>query len=218
MPKRALIEHRPWLLVSLASALAFYFLRDNPLGGVWLILLKGGACAFLAIYAWQRHDSQDARLIALYLGLCAIADMALELWFEVGGAIFVAAHMAAIALFLRNRREHIGGSQKMAAAGLLILTPIIAYLLAGAFAVALYGLALGGMAASAWASRFPRYRVGTGAALFVVSDLLIFSRMGPLADSSLPDLLIWPIYYSAQFLIATGVIRTLRGELKASTD
>ena len=40
--------------------------------------------------------------------------------------------------------------------------------------------------------------------------------MGPLADSPIPDLLIWPIYYSAQFLIATGVIRTLRGELKAS--
>lgn len=218
MPKRALIEHRPWLLASLASSLAFYFLRDNPLGGLWLILLKGGACAFLAAYAWRRHKSTDAKLVALFLALSSIADMALELWFEIGGAIFFAAHLVAISLFLRNRRQSLTTSQKLAGAGLLLLTPLIAYLLTGAAPVALYALALGTMAATAWTSRFPRYRVGTGAVLFVVSDLLIFAEMGPLAGSPIPDLLIWPVYYSAQFLIATGVIRTLRGELKASTD
>ena len=66
------------------------------------------------------------------------------------------------------------------------------------------------MAATAWLSRFGRYRVGTGAVLFVVSDWLIFSRMGAIDLAPLPDLLIWPLYYFGQFLIATGVVQALR--------
>jgi uncharacterized membrane protein YhhN len=46
--------------------------------------------------------------------------------------------------------------------------------------------------------------------MFAVSDLLIFSRMGPLADSAIPGLLIWPLYYLGQFLICTGVVGELR--------
>ena len=44
------------------------------------------------------------------------------------------------------------------------------------------------------------------AVMFAVSDLLIFADLGPLADSALPGLLIWPLYYFGQFLICTGVI------------
>ena len=69
------------------------------------------------------------------------------------------------------------------------------------------------MAGAAWTSSFSRYRVGIGAVLFVISDLLIFARMGVLAQSPLPDLLIWPLYYFGQFLIATGVV----GELQRRT-
>ncbi|MXO61731.1 lysoplasmalogenase family protein [Qipengyuania oceanensis] len=217
MPKRALVDHRPWLLLSIVSAVAYYFLTDNQLGGTWLILLKGGACMALAVYAWQRHDSANAKLIALYLLLCSLADMALELWFEIGGALFFAAHLAAISLYLRNRRIHLAPSQRILAALLLVATPLVCWLLSSSPAVGLYGLALGGMAAGAWISRFPRYRVGAGAVLFVISDFLIFARMGGNLVG-VADLLVWPIYFSAQFLIATGVIRTLRGELKASTD
>ena len=95
-----------------------------------------------------------------------------------------------------------------------MLTPIIIYALPYdrqiAWSAGIYGLALGGMAASAWASSFPRYRVGTGAALFVASDLLLFAAMGPLAQSDIPRLLVWPLYYLGQFLICVGVLRTLR--------
>ena len=88
---------------------------------------------------------------------------------------------------------------------------------AGAPGVAVYSLGLALMAATAWLSRFPRYRVGIGAVLFAVSDLLIFARMGPLADSPLPDLLIWPLYYFGQFLICTGVVGELRARSCATT-
>jgi uncharacterized membrane protein YhhN len=76
--------------------------------------------------------------------------------------------------------------------------------------VALYALALGAMAASAWASVFPRYRVGAGAVLFLLSDLLLFAEMGPLQGNLVPQIMVWPLYYLGQLLIATGVTVTLR--------
>jgi len=71
------------------------------------------------------------------------------------------------------------------------------------------------MAGAAWTSRFSRYRVGIGAVLFALSDLLIFGRLGPLAASPLPHLLVWPLYFAGQALIAWGVVTRL-GESKAS--
>ncbi len=216
MATRTLASRRPWLLASIAAALSFYLLMDGLIPGVALIVLKGAAVALLAAYAWLRHDSRDAHLLALVMGLSALGDMAMELDTTAGGAVFFASHLAAISLYLRNRRMTITGSQKAAAVALLLLTPAISWLLVanmeGAFGVALYALALGGMAGLAWTSRFPRYQVGLGAVLFVISDLLIFARMDIWADSPIPHWLVWPTYYIGQFMIATGVIQTLRGE------
>ena len=216
MPKRALIEHRPWLFASIAAAVAFYFLRDNPIGELWLMPLKGAGVALLAVYALRRAGGVDGRMLALALALGAIGDMLIMLDILWGGAAFFLAHAAAIGLYVRNPRPEPTGSQRAAGAALLLLTPVLCWLLSGSLQVGLYGLSLGGMAAAAWLSRFPRYRVGLGAVLFVISDLLIFSEMGPVALNPLPDLLIWPLYYLGQFLIATGVVQTLRAERLAT--
>lgn len=213
MPKRALVDHRPLLLASLTAAVAFYFLRDNPIGGLWLILLKGAGVGFLGLYAARRAPGTDGLMIAMVMFLSALGDMAIELSFEAGGALFFFSHCVAMALYLRNVREHATGSQKALAVVLLLATPVISYFLAENWAVGLYGLALGGMAATAWMSHFPRYRVGVGAVLFVLSDWLIFSQQSVLAESQLTHLAIWPIYYLGQFMIATGVVQTLRHEL-----
>ena len=212
MPKRALLEHRPWLLAGVIASLAYYFLWNNPIGGVWLILLKGAGVGFLAVYAWRRAPGLDGAILTLALALSAAADMALELWFEVGGALFAASHLAAIVLYLRNRREQTVWSQRLAAAALLLGVPVISYLLSGRADIAVYSVFLGLMAAAAWMSRFPRYRVGIGAVLFVISDWLIFSREGLYDLSPLPDTLVWPLYFAGQLMIATGVVQTLRGE------
>lgn len=210
MPNRALSEKRPWLLASLAAAIAYYLLRDNPIPEPFLMALKGTGAGFLAVYALLRHAGADGRLLALVMALSALGDMAIELWFEVGGALFFFAHLAAIALYLRHRRESLTASQKLTAGALLLLTPLIAWFLPAdrgmAPAIAIYALILGGMACAAWSSSFNRYRVGLGAVLFVASDLLIFARLGPLAASPLPDALIWPLYYLGQLLICTGVV------------
>jgi uncharacterized membrane protein YhhN len=96
------------------------------------------------------------------------------------------------------------------ASALLIGTPLISWLLSRDAGVTLYATGLGAMAATAWISRFPRYRLGLGAVLFVVSDLLIFSRMGPLGGSAIPALLIWPTYFTGQALIAMAGVKALR--------
>lgn len=211
MPTRALVEHRPWLLTSLVAALAFYFLADERVGGLFLIMFKGSACLALAAYALARHSSRDARLIAAVMAFSAAGDVAMELGDETwGGGLFLAGHLIAIVLYGLNRRTAPSGTQVAAALALVALVPLTGLLLTGSAMVALYALGLGAMAGSAWASRFSRYRVGLGAILFVLSDLLIFAQLGGKLDPSVNEWLVWPLYYAGQFLICTGVIQTLR--------
>ncbi|HYD24265.1 MAG TPA: lysoplasmalogenase family protein [Croceibacterium sp.] len=216
MPRRALAEKRPLLLASIAAALGFYYLRWGPWPELYLIPLKGAAVGLLAIYLWQRHASPDARLLAWAFGAAALGDMALEIATDrlVGGLLFFAYHVMAMGAYLRNRRPRLTPSQKWAVSAMLLLTPVIAWFMPAdrgqAANVALYALALGAMAASAWASVFPRYRVGAGAVLFLLSDLLLFAEMGPLQGHIVPQILVWPVYYLGQLLIATGVAQTLR--------
>ncbi|MBI1401706.1 MAG: lysoplasmalogenase [Porphyrobacter sp.] len=217
MAKRALFEQRPWLLASLTAAIAFYFLGDNPVfEGTWGLLAKGLSVGLLAVFSWQRvphhRRTLDGVLLVLALALAAAGDVAIELDFLVGGALFTAAHCLAVTLYLRNPRKRHTPSQRMLSIALLIGTPLIAFLLSEQVEVAIYAAFLGAMAAAAWYSRFPRYRVGTGAVLFVASDWLLFSRMGSLDLGELPGLLIWPLYYAGQLMIATGVAQCLRGE------
>jgi uncharacterized membrane protein YhhN len=210
MPKRALIEQRPWLLASLAAGISFYFVRDAGLPGIQMMVWKGAGVALLAVYALVRQPGTDVRQIAMVMGFGALGDVLIELWLEAGAAAFLVGHLIAIHLYWRHRREVLALSQKLAALALLVLTPLLGWQLTGSAAAAGYALGLGAMAAAAWTSSFPRYRVGIGAVLFVASDLLIFARLGPLAASPIPGLLIWPLYYFGQFLICTGVLGELR--------
>lgn len=214
MPKRALIEKRPWLVASLFAGVSYWLAAKGHVPGLWLIAWKGAGVALLAAYAWSHHPTRDARLIATVMALGAIGDMALEVAFTAGAAAFLLGHLVALSLYLRNRRDNTTGSQRAAAVVTLACVPLIAWQLTGAVDVTLYGLGLAAMAASAWLSSFSRYRVGLGAMMFVASDLLIFARMGPLASSQIPNQMIWPLYYFGQFLICTGVITRLkaRGE------
>ena len=214
MSRRALAEKRPFLLASMAAALAFYVLRWGAWPELYLIPVKGAAAALLAVYLWMRHSSPDARLMAWAFGAASLGDMAIEFDRTIAGLLFFAYHVMALGVYLRNRRETLAPSQKWAAAAMLLLTPLIAWSMPAdrteATNLALYGLALGAMAASAWASAFPRYRVGAGAVLFLVSDLLLFAELGPLQGSIVPQLTVWPLYYLGQLLIATGIAQTLR--------
>jgi uncharacterized membrane protein YhhN len=221
MPRRALIEKRPWLVASIGAAAAYYALRLSTVPELYLIPVKGAACALLALYAMLQGTGSERRWLAGMMAIAALGDMVIEIDVGSGALLFFTYHIVAISLYLRHPREHATPTQKAAAVAMLLLTPLLAWLLpadrAMAWQTALYGLALGGMAACAWMSAFPRYRVGVGAALFVASDLLLIAGRGPLMGGPLPEMLVWPLYYLGQFLIAVGVVQVLRRRGQAAS-
>lgn len=214
MPRRALIESRPWLLGSLVAGISYWFFHAAPVPGVLAIAWKGMGVACLAGYAATRLGGRERTLLTAAMALGALGDVLIEIDLGAGALAFFFGHIAAIALYAAHPRAAPTLSQRLFGLALLLLTPLIAFSLpydrGEAAPVAFYALALGGMAGAAWLSRFNRYRVGFGAVLFVISDLLIFARMGPLGGSEVPDQLIWPCYYFGQLLICTGVVAELR--------
>ena len=162
---------------------------------------KGAGVGLLALWAARHAQTREGWAITAVLGFGAAGDVLLETHGLVVGAVaFLVGHLIAIWLYLRHRRGGVG-----VVVGGAFMVAAVGYTLSGDPGVAVYALALGAMAGAAWTSDLPR-RVALGAALFVLSDLLIFARMGPLADSPLPDWLIWPTYFAGQALIAHGVI------------
>lgn len=214
MSNRALIEKRPWLLASLAAASAFFALRLTRVPDLWVIPLAGAATGFLAVYALRQNAGSDTRYLAAMMVVAAVRDLIFQIDLAISALLFFAYHMLAIALYLRHPRAHATATQKAAAVAMLLVTPVLAWLLPAdrtlAPPVALYGLALGGMASCAWMSAFPRYRVGIGAVLLLASDLIVIAGIGPWKGQQLPDAIAWPLYYVGQLLITVGVVQTLR--------
>lgn len=199
---------------SVAAFLWFYLIGRHMPVGLLPALIKGAAVALLAVLALIRGQGRDGNLLAAVLAFGAAGDVAIEYIQTVGAALFLVGHGLAIWLYLQNRRRKLTASQNVLALVMVLIIPPMAFHLpsdrAQAWPVAAYAFGLAAMAAAAWTSRFSRYVVGLGAVLFVASDLLIFARMGPLAESQLPGLLIWPLYYVGQFLICLGVLRGLQ--------
>ena len=189
---------------------ATWLFADGPA----LTVLKGMGVGLLAFWAAARARSVDGWLIALVLAFGALGDVVLNAAGLTSGALaFLAGHLVAIGFYLRNRRTLSWAADAPIAIGRLILIPVIAFILpadrAAAPGIALYATGLGGMAAAAWLSRFPRNLVSFGALLFAVSDLLIFARLGIMAGSIVPDLLVWPLYFVGQAMIAWGVVNSI---------
>lgn len=210
-----LAHKRPWLLASLLAGLSFpatWLLLPFD-GNVFANIWKMAAVGLLVPFALRRHHEGEFIWLAVMLAFYALGDGLIELSMIYGAIAFAAGHVIGVAIYFRHRRVGAAFSQKLLAVTILLLTPVIAYGLPGnpeeGVQVAAYSVILAAMAAMAWSSNFPRYRVGTGAVLFVVSDLLIFARLGPLANSELTSVAIWYLYYFGVFLIATGIAQTL---------
>ncbi len=180
--------------------------------GAALVVWKGAGVALLAVWAAVQARSVDGWLLAAVLALGAAGDVLLEVaGLTVGAVAFLAGHLVAIVLYARNLRPITWAADGPIAAARLLVIPLLAFSFpadrAAAPGIALYATGLAAMAAMAWLSRFPRNLVSFGALLFAVSDLLIFARLGPLAGSMIPDLLVWPLYFGGQAMIAVGVAR-----------
>jgi uncharacterized membrane protein YhhN len=126
---------------------------------------------------------------------------------QAGAAAFLVGHGLAIRLYLRNR----AGPWRW---GLFLAVPVVVAVSVWLptdrgmiLPVGLYSMVLTVMAVTASQSRFRG--AALGAWLFVASDLFIFASLGPLQGSFLPDLLVWPLYFVGQAMIAWDVGRGL---------
>lgn len=202
------------LAASVVAGVSYIASWDMPLSQTASLAWKGAGVGLLALYAALKARGLDGWLICAVMAFGALGDVLLgAMGLVVGAVAFLIGHIIAIVLYLRHRRPAPTLSQKLLAITLIPATVIIAYALpadrAGAPGVAFYAFGLALMAAMAWLSRFPRYRTGAGALMFVVSDLLIFARSGPLEGAAWVGLAIWGLYYLGQLFICLGVTGVL---------
>lgn len=210
------MQRNGWLIAAIVLG-ASYWLVAGQEHGPLLVAWKGSGAALLAVAAGlvaHRHPAvrRDAALLATVMALGALGDIGIEFSLTVGAAFFLIGHAIAIGLYLINRCARSTADIGLAAA-ILLLIPSVAWNLPADRAIApvvmVYASGLALMTGTAWLSGFPRHRVALGALMFAASDLLIFARMGPLAGSIIPRLLVWPLYFGGQALICTGVLGAL---------
>jgi len=209
MGVRAGLE-RAVLLAAVVGGVSFVLSWGQGLPPGIELAWKGSGVGLLAVYAALKARSLDSWLLVAVMALGASGDVLLgAISLMVGAIAFLAGHLVAILLYLRNRRPTLSRSQLLLAIVLIPATVAIAWMLpadrAGAPGIAVYSLGLAVMAACAWISRFPRFWTGLGAVMFVVSDLLIFARLGPLPDNFETGLAVWGLYFAGQLMICLGV-------------
>jgi len=202
------------LFAALIAGVSYMASWDLPLSQAQSLTWKGAGVGLLALYAALVARDADGWRLCAVMAFGAAGDVLLgAAGLVVGAVAFLIGHLIAIQLYLRNRRIETTPSQRLLALALIPATVLIAFFLpsdrAGAPGVAVYALGLAVMAACAWISRFPRRMTGIGAVMFVVSDLLIFAREGPLAGQAWVGFGIWGLYFAGQLLICLGVARTL---------
>jgi len=204
-----------WLwLAALAGGISFFvavYLRlDGPAIWAW----KTSGVGLLAVWAAANAREKNGWLIAAVLGFGALGDYLLDAkGLETGAVAFVIGHVIAIALYLTNRRAQVTPSQRLLGWLAMPATLVIVWAMlspaAGWWHAAVYSLFVSAMAGAAWTSRFPRYRTGIGAMMFLTSDLFIFAGEGGVLSKDVTMWLVWPFYFAGQALIAWGVVGTL---------
>jgi uncharacterized membrane protein YhhN len=203
------------LIGAVIAGASYLYVGATGMSGPLAVTWKGAGVGLLAVYAALQARSTDGWLIALVMTFGAIGDVLLDAVGMTPGAVaFILGHIVAITLYLRNRRARLSLSQKWLATLVLPLSVLIAVWSVPQEArplIGTYTAFVSSMAAAAWISRFPRYRTGIGAMMFLFSDLLIFAQMGPLAGSAWAGFGVWGLYFAGQLLIVLGVSQTLAG-------
>ena len=173
-------------------------------------VLALAAIGLLVPYASQRGTTQDHRLLGAAVAL-AICGMALG-WLvpDMGGIVLMAGLFCAIGLFLRHRRQSLASTQRALAIALFVMPALIAMLAGADYDLGFFWLALGGAAGAAWASAFPRYRVGLGAIMIVLSRLLPTLIVQSDVQLSFLGLVSWALLYAGVFAAVTGVVEVLK--------
>lgn len=204
------------LAFALATGFGFLFVTDLP-STWWQLVWKGLPVWSLAVFALINARDSSGWLLAIVMAFGSLGDVLVERNMVLGALAFLIGHVVAMILYWKHRRADLSFSQRLFAWALIPLVPLLSWQLSGDPGTALYGLFLAAMAALAWTSSFPRYQVGLGAILFVVSDLLIFAQLGPLAAHGWVAYAIWLLYFTGQAMIAVGVVSALaKAQIRSS--
>lgn len=211
-------DRAQWLWwLALAGGISFMIAVVQRLEGPPIWAWKTTGVAFLALWAAANARERGGWLIAAALGFGSLGDWMLDArGLVAGAAAFAVGHLIAIILYLTNRRARTTPSQRLLGWLTIPATLTIVWAMLspapGWWHAAAYSLFVAAMAAAAWTSRFPRYRTGIGAMMFLASDLFIFAGEGEVLPKDVTMWLVWPLYFAGQALIAWGVVRTLGKE------
>jgi uncharacterized membrane protein YhhN len=205
------------LLLALVAGLSYVASWNLAIGPGAGLVWKGAGVGLLAVYAALQARDADGWLVCAVMALGALGDVLIKTaGLTVGAVPFAVGHVVAVSLYLRNRRDTLAPGHRLFALLVVPVTVEVAAMLpsdrSAVPGIAFYALLLSIMAATAWISRFPRSRVGIGAILFVASDLLLFARLGPLADAPWAGVAVWVLYFGGQLLICVGVTATLAAD------
>lgn len=194
------------ILLSFASAGLYWILYERR-GPTWPgSILKTAAILLLALICWYR-GGPDLILLGLILG--AAGDFALsrpgDKAFLAGMLAFAGGHLAYVAQMWTP-----AGAEQVWPAGLAMLALaistefwLIPHTGALRWPVRVYVVIIAAMGVAAMTLPQDRYIVMIGAALFVLSDLLLaINRF--VKPSRLASMAVWPAYWLAQVLILAG--------------
>ncbi len=211
-----------WLwIAALVGGVSFFVTVLQRWDGPAIWAWKTSGVALLALWAAANARNRGGWMIAAALAFGALGDWLLDAIGLMQGAVaFAIGHGIAITLYLGNRRRAMSASQKLLVLAVVPLALVAAWGLTkhgepGETAAAVgYTAIVALMAATAWASRFPRYRTGIGAMIFLASDLFIFAGEGGALSRDVTIWFVWPLYFAGQALIAWGVVETLAREAR----
>lgn len=213
-----------WVL-ALVGGISYFYVVYTAMDGLLFSVWKTTGVAFLALWACLNARVKEHQWITAVLAFGAAGDFLLaEFGLVVGGTTFAIGHMIAIRSYWRNRRGQWSPSQRLLVYSVTPLALVIAWQLARQsdpsllVAAMVYTCIVALMSAAAWGSRFPRYRTGFGAMLFLISDLFIFAGAGGTMDRQVASLFVWPLYFAGQALIAWGVVSTLSREARFAAN
>lgn len=204
---------RPLLATSLLAGIGFWAaLPWAPYPGdallKWLAVVAAAGLAY----------SRGAQLTALGLAFGSLGDVALavdpQALLLYGMAAFALGHVVYIAAWLPDRvpwRDVSTGRRGMLLAAVLLAVAMLAvlrpFIPGPLFApVVGYMLLLVAMTGAGLAAKRASPMLATGAVLFLLSDAVLAVRlfMLPTAQGAWLDLVVWPLYYGGQLLIAIG--------------